>query len=327
MDRGRGRAAGAHPPLRREGQLLADGRHRPVRSLLGNLLRLRSGRDRAGGGRPPVPGRHLALRRDLEPRLHGVRQGLRGQAASLAETVHRHGHGLGAHGCGAAGQAVELRHGPVPAPHRARRRAARRRVRRPGGDGHGPADRRRPRPRRDVSRPRRRHAFERGPGLRAAQDHPAGVAARAPGRARGPVPARADRIRGRPDAARLSGAAGSGGPDRSHRARRGAALRAELRRGRARVRVGPEQRAERNHPGQFGIPSVRHVRAVPGRAAGAGPRAEPRDRHRGLRRGDGAAARARARQLEGRRDVSGLRAGVGRQARSGCRSQDRVRRV
>ena len=64
-----GPPVGAHPAPRRQGQLLADGRHRPVRVQLGDLLGPRSGaraRRRAGGQRGP-------LRRDLEPRVHAVR--------------------------------------------------------------------------------------------------------------------------------------------------------------------------------------------------------------------------------------------------------------
>ena len=56
--------------LGREGQFLADGRDRAVRSVLGDSLRFR-----AGGGRresfPDDPRR--AVRRDLEPGVHAVR--------------------------------------------------------------------------------------------------------------------------------------------------------------------------------------------------------------------------------------------------------------
>ncbi len=72
-----GRAARrAHPAPGREGQLLGDGRHRPLRSVLrGALPPGRPSAVRGGRGRPAVPGSGLRVRplaRDLEPRLHAV---------------------------------------------------------------------------------------------------------------------------------------------------------------------------------------------------------------------------------------------------------------
>ena len=65
------RADHPHPD---QGQFLGDGRQRPVRALLGNLLR--SWPDHIAGGPPGTPGRgRRPLRRDLEPRLHAVRAG------------------------------------------------------------------------------------------------------------------------------------------------------------------------------------------------------------------------------------------------------------
>ncbi len=65
----------ADPPFRREGQLLVDGRHRALRPLLGAPRRpgtARSGGRHAERARRPGHG-------DLEPRLHAVRPGRRGE--------------------------------------------------------------------------------------------------------------------------------------------------------------------------------------------------------------------------------------------------------
>ena len=68
---------GPHPRARREGQLLGDGRHRPLRPLLRDPLLpgQRAALPDRGGGRR-VPGRRVRVRplaRDLEPRVHAVR--------------------------------------------------------------------------------------------------------------------------------------------------------------------------------------------------------------------------------------------------------------
>ena len=97
----------AHPDL---GQFLGDGRHRPLRPLLGNLLRpwrpySRRPARQPGRGRRPV-------HRDLEPGLHAVRAGDAGGAHFAAQPLHRHRHGAGAARRRAAGQARQLRHRP-----------------------------------------------------------------------------------------------------------------------------------------------------------------------------------------------------------------------
>ena len=71
LEEDRGPAGVPHHPHRRLGQFLADGRHRTVRAVLGNLLRPRRqdlGRTAglAGAGWRP-------LHRDLESRVHAVR--------------------------------------------------------------------------------------------------------------------------------------------------------------------------------------------------------------------------------------------------------------
>ena len=68
--------AGAHPAARPQRQLLVDGRARPGRPVLGDLLRPRSRVRR--GGRPDR--RRGPLPRDLEPRLHAVRRWARSAA-------------------------------------------------------------------------------------------------------------------------------------------------------------------------------------------------------------------------------------------------------
>ena len=58
-------------------------------------------------------------------------------------------------------------------------------------------------------------------------------------------------------------------------------------------------------PGRGGLQAVRHLRPGARRAGRHGSRARPGDRPRGLRRRDGEAADARARQLEGRGEGAG----------------------
>ena len=75
LARRRRRADGAHPAPRRQGQLLADGRHRPVRSVQRAAHRPRPGLRprRRPAARPPRRPVHGVL----EPRLHAVRPGAR----------------------------------------------------------------------------------------------------------------------------------------------------------------------------------------------------------------------------------------------------------
>ena len=105
------------------GQFLADGRHRPLRPLLGDLLRPRP----RGPGRPArQPGRgRRPLRRDLEPRLHAVRADRARPAGAPAQALDRHRHGARADRGGPPGPARQLRHRPVPPDHRRQRGADR----------------------------------------------------------------------------------------------------------------------------------------------------------------------------------------------------------
>ena len=109
----RGRRAGrADRAPRPRGQLLAVGADRAVRALLGALPGPRTGvRPR----RRPARGRHGALPRVLEPRVHAVRAGRRRLAHAAAEPEHRHRHGARPHGGDPPGGGVGLRDRPAAA--------------------------------------------------------------------------------------------------------------------------------------------------------------------------------------------------------------------
>ena len=107
-----GRPGGPHPPPRRGRQLLADGRHRPVRPLLRDLRRHGAAARQPPGLRPDRRIRPLA--RDLEPRVHAVRPRRQRRDAPAATAVRRHRRGSRAHVGGAPGQDLGLRHGPLP---------------------------------------------------------------------------------------------------------------------------------------------------------------------------------------------------------------------
>ena len=82
-----GRPARADRRAAALGELLAGGPDRPVRAVLGALLRPRARvRHR---GRPPGR-RQRALPGVLEPRLHAVRPGARGRPDAAAGAEHRH---------------------------------------------------------------------------------------------------------------------------------------------------------------------------------------------------------------------------------------------
>ena len=160
-------AGGADHPHRNKRQFLGDGRHRPVRAVLGDLLRSRGSHPRrparlAGRGRRPV-------HRDLESRVHAVR-GLRQRRADQpAPPVGRHRHGARAHRRRPPGRARQLRHRPLPRPHPRQRRLDRRR------SGRTPArlapGHRRPFARVRLSGRRWRAAVERGARLCAPPHH------------------------------------------------------------------------------------------------------------------------------------------------------------
>ena len=123
---------GRADPAPRRRQLLAHGRHRSVRPVVGDLLgpraRVRPRRRPGHRGRP--------LHRDLESRVHAVRPAGRRHARPAAEAEHRHRRRPRAQPDGRAGQDVDLGHRRVPcrcvaAAERGHRRALRRRRARP----------------------------------------------------------------------------------------------------------------------------------------------------------------------------------------------------
>ncbi len=98
----------------------AHGRHRAVRSVLGDLLRSR----RAHLGRPAgQPGsRRRPLCRNLESRLHAVRAACRRQARRPAAAVDRYRPGARAHGGRAARHPRQLQDRSLRRADRGRRR-------------------------------------------------------------------------------------------------------------------------------------------------------------------------------------------------------------
>ncbi len=155
LEKNRRPAGRENHPHRHQRQFLVDGRHRPVRAVLGNLLRPRPQNRRrparlARAGRRP-------LHRDLESRVHAVRAIRRRQARAVAEALDRHRHGARAHRRGAAGRALELRDRSVPHADRGVGGTDRR-------ESGGRARRQPPRHRRSFARvllPDRRRGFRR----------------------------------------------------------------------------------------------------------------------------------------------------------------------
>ena len=153
----------------------------PCGPVLGDFLRSRrphSGRPARLAGR-----RRRPLHRDLESRLHAVRDLGQRRAGQPAAPVDRHRHGARAHRRRAAGRARQLRHRPFPRAHPRQRRPDRRRSGRAAArlaPGH-----RRPPARLRLPGRRRRAAVERGPRLCAPPHHAPRHAPRADsGRAR-----------------------------------------------------------------------------------------------------------------------------------------------
>ncbi len=203
------RAGRSHRRARHGRQLLGDGRHRPVRPLLGDLRRSRRRRARHRQLHHGRRVRQRALRRDLEQRVHGVRARRQGHAHAAAGAVDRHRHGPRAHQRGDAGHDVELRHAAVHAAARRDRQAVRPRLQQVDvADRRLDARGRRSRARVDVPDRRRRRAVERVARLRAAQDHAARDAPRPQARHARALPALARRRAGPRDGRRVSRAQG-----------------------------------------------------------------------------------------------------------------------
>ncbi len=163
-DRPAGRADRAHRRQagRRLRQLLADGRHRPLRSLHRNLLRPRRG----DSGRPAglARRRRRSLDRDLESRVHAVRPLGGRQAHAAAEAVRGYRHRPRARLGRDAGRHQQLRHRPLRRPDPRGREVARHHR----AQESKPARDRGSHPRLQLPHRRRRDPVERGPRLRAA---------------------------------------------------------------------------------------------------------------------------------------------------------------
>ena len=164
------RARVPHPAPRPEGQLLAHGRPRPGRPVLGDLLRQGARarpRGRARGGRGPVPG-------GMEPGLHaghavrGARQGRLRRRGAAAASERRHRHGPGADGVHPAGRGQHLRDRHHLQDPGAGGRAHRAGVRHRPAQRHRAPGRRRPRPVRGHAHRGRGAPLQRGRRLRAA---------------------------------------------------------------------------------------------------------------------------------------------------------------
>ena len=199
---GASRALGRLPGRRRE-ELVAHGRRRALRPLLGAPLRPRRAPVRGPGVRPGPQRALPALARGLEPRVHGVRAPPGPLADAAAGAGRGHGPGPRAGRERRAGRGEQLRHRPVRPDPRPDARAAGPRSRGlRGGALQLPGDRG-PLARGDVPRGRRGPALERGPGLRPAPDPPPGGPPRPAARADRAVPRRDGQGRHRDDGRRV----------------------------------------------------------------------------------------------------------------------------
>ena len=123
------------PAHRRLGQFLGDGRHRPLRSVLGNLLRPRRAHPRRPAGQRRTRMATASSRSGISSSC-STSSFAAGERVEPAAAVDRHRHGARAHRRRAAGHARQLRHRSVRdadraprRPDRRRRRTARRRPR------------------------------------------------------------------------------------------------------------------------------------------------------------------------------------------------------
>ncbi|MGT2492784.1 hypothetical protein ACU4GD_25500 [Cupriavidus basilensis] len=112
LGQGSRRAGGAHRAHRRQqgralrlGQLLADGGHRPLRPLLGNLLRPRPGSVGRPPGSPEEDGdRYIEIWNLVFMQFNRDEQG---NMPRLPQALRRHRHGPGAYRRGAAARAQQ----------------------------------------------------------------------------------------------------------------------------------------------------------------------------------------------------------------------------
>ena len=145
------RARRPHLAPRRGGQLLACWPHRPVRPLLGNLLR--PGPEEFGCGSPDcAPGcdcdRFLEYWNLVFTQYDGQEDGI---VRAAAEEEHRHRHGPRAHRGHHAGRPIQLRDRRAAQPGGGGRAPERHRVRRRRGKRPGAAHHRRSQPQRSRS--------------------------------------------------------------------------------------------------------------------------------------------------------------------------------
>ena len=246
-----------------------------------------------------------------------------GERVPLPRAVGRHRHGARTHRRGAAGQARQLRHRPVPQPDRGlgrRLRGGGRRRARGLAPGH-----RRPSARLGLSDRRRRVAEQGRARLCAAPDHAAGDAPRPYARLQGAADVAAGAGLGTADGRGLSRTgAGAAARHRDAAARRDQFQADPRPRLAAFGRRDGAARARRAVSRRNRVPALRHLwlsaRSDRGRAARPGAQG----RGRRFRGGDGAPARGGAQEL-GRLRRGGDRGGVVRAAR-GDRG-DRVSRL
>ncbi len=299
---GAARAVGRLPRGRRE-ELVAHGRRRAVRAVLGAPLRPRRAPLRRARVHPRPQRALPALARGLEPRVHGVRAPPRPEPDAAARAGRGHRPGPRADRERRAGRGQQLRHRPVRADPRPDARAP---GPRPGGlrgravqlPGH-----RGPLPRGDLPRRGRRPALERGPRLRPPADPAPSRAPRPAPRADGAVPRRDGEGRDRDDVRRLPASRGAPGGDPGHDRTRGAPVQPHARGRHRSARGGADppdlRRAGRRAAGRDAagacaraagrrrVPAPRHLR-VPDR-----PHGRARGRVRGAHRPRGLRGRAR----------------------------------
>ncbi len=275
-------------------QFLGHGRYRPVRSVLGNLLRSRC-RNPRRTARQPGRGRR-PLHRDLEPGLHAIRPGDEGGAPRPAAPVDRHRHGAGAHRRGPAGRPRQLRHRPVQGAD-PRLGGGHRRARR-GQDPRQPPRHCRPPARLELPDRRRRAAVQRGPRLRAAPHHAPRHAPRPVARRRGAADVAAGAGAGPRDGPGLSGARARRAADRRDAEARGDPLPQDAG-ARPRPAVGRHRRPCRGRSARRRdrLQALRHLWFPARSHAGRIAPARHRRRHRGLPRRHGTAEGGGARRL------------------------------